>query len=78
MPPVALHIARLPRFLCFFSLCRAPILNEHSGVVANYDHTSEWVHWVRACIGIAMQWVTLRKSLLAFLLPVRKMQFSLY
>jgi hypothetical protein len=30
------------------------------------------------CIGIAMRWVTLRKSLLAFLLPARKMQFSLH
>ena len=43
-------------------------LKKHTGVVANCDHTSEWVHWVHACIGIAMQWVTLRKSLLAFLL----------
>jgi hypothetical protein len=51
---------------------------DYSGVVANCDHMSEWVHWVRACIGIAMLWVTLRKSLLAFLLPARKMQFSLY
>ena len=46
--------------------------------MANCDHTSEWVHWVRACIGIAMLWVTLRKSLLTFLLPACKMQFSLY
>ena len=59
-------------------LCRSPMLNESSGVVANCDHMSEWVHWVRACIGIAMRWVTLRKSLLTFLLPARKMQFSLY
>jgi hypothetical protein len=22
--------------------------------VANCDHTSKWVHWVHACIGIAM------------------------
>jgi hypothetical protein len=29
-------------------------------------------------IGIAMRWVTLRKPLHAFLLPARKMQFSLY
>jgi len=48
------------------------------GVVANCDHTSEWVHRVRACIWIAMGWVMLRKSLLAFLLPVCKMQFCLY
>jgi len=45
---------------------------------ANCDHTSKWVHWVYVCIWIALRWVTLRKSLLAFLLPVRKMQFSLY
>jgi len=61
---------------CFFSFCRSSILNDHSGVVANCDYTSEWVHWVRACIGIAMGWVMLRKSLLTFLLPARKMQFS--
>ena len=61
-----------------FSLCRSPILNEHSGILANCDHTSEWVYLVRPCIGIAMQWVKLRKSLLAFLPAARKMQFSLY
>jgi len=38
----------------FFSLCRSPIWNKHSGVVANCDHTSDWVHWVHACIRIAM------------------------
>jgi len=68
IPRVALHIALRSQFRSFFSLCRSPILNKHSGVVGNCDHTSEWVHWVHACIGIAMQWVTLRKSLLAFLL----------
>jgi len=78
IPRVTLHIALRSLFHRFFLLCRSPILNERSGVVANCDHTSEWVHWVRACIGIAMRWVTLRKSLLAFLLPERKMQFSLY
>jgi hypothetical protein len=36
------------------------------------------VHWIRASIMIAMQWVMLRKTLLAFLLPARKMQFSFY
>jgi hypothetical protein len=51
--------------------------NYHSGVVANCDHTSEWVNWVWACIRITMRWVTLRKSVLACLLPVGKMQFSL-
>jgi len=78
IPPVALHIALQSLFHRFFSLCRFPILNDHSGVGANCDHTSEWIHWVHACIWIAMRWVTLRKSLLTFLLPVRKMQFSLY
>jgi len=43
---VALHIALQSLFRCFFSLCRYSIVNEHCGVVANYDHTSEWVHWV--------------------------------
>jgi hypothetical protein len=74
---VALYIALRSLFHCLFAFCRSPILNDHSGVVANCDNTSEWVHWVRACIGIAMRWVTLRISLVAFLLPARKMQFSL-
>ena len=43
---VALHIALRSQFRRFFSLCRYPIVNEHCGVVANCDHTSEWVHWV--------------------------------
>jgi hypothetical protein len=62
------------------SLCIlwSPILNDHSGVVANCDNMSEWVDWVRGCIGITMCRVTLRISLLAFLLPARKMQFFLY
>jgi len=74
---VALYIALRSLFHSLFASCRSPILNDHSGVVANCDNTSEWVHWVCACIGIAMQWVTLRISLLAFLLRARKMQFSL-
>jgi hypothetical protein len=74
---VALYIALRSLFHCLFPFCRSPILNDHSGVVANCNNTSEWVYWVRACIGIAMRWVTLRISLLAFLLPARKMQFSL-
>ena len=52
---VALHIALRSLFHRFFSLCRDPNLNKHSGVVANCDHTSECIHWVHACIGIAMQ-----------------------
>jgi hypothetical protein len=75
---VALHIALWSVLHQFFSLFRSSIINEQCGVVGNSDRTSEWVHWVRACIGIAMQWVTLQKSLLVFLLPARKMQFSLY
>ena len=47
---VALHIALRSLFRRFFSLCQSPIVHKHSGVV---DHTSEWVHWVHACIGIA-------------------------
>ena len=66
--PVMLHIALWSPFRRFFSLCWSPILNKQSEVVANCDHMSEWVHWVHDCIGIAMQWVMLRKSLLTFLL----------
>jgi len=76
--PVALYIALRSLFHCLFAFCRSPIVNDHSRVVANCDNTSKWVHWVRACIGIAMQWVTLRISLLVFLLPARKIHFSLY
>jgi hypothetical protein len=75
---VALYIALRSLSYCLFAFCRSPILNDHSGIVANCDNTSKWVHWVRACIGIAMRWVTLRIFLLAFLLHQRKMQFSLY
>jgi hypothetical protein len=74
---VALYGALQSLIHCLFAFCRSPIVNNHCGVVANCDNTSEWVHWVRACIGIAMQWVTLRISLHVFLLAVRKMQFSL-
>ena len=55
-----------------------PVLYDHSGVLANCDSTSEFVHWVHHCIRIAMRWVTLRISLHVFLLPVRTMQFSVY
>ena len=54
IPRVEQHIALRSLFRRFFSLCRSPILNNHSGVVAICDHTSEWVHCVHACIGIAM------------------------
>jgi len=59
IPPVVLHIALRSEFHNFFSLCRSPILNEHSGVVANRAHMSEWVHWVHSFIRIPMQWATL-------------------
>jgi hypothetical protein len=55
MPRVALHIALWSLFRPFFTLCRSPYLNKHAGVVANYDHTVECVHWVHTCIRIAMQ-----------------------
>jgi len=54
IPRVELHIALRSPFCRFFLLCRSPILNKHSGVVANCDHTSEWVHCIHACIRIAM------------------------
>jgi hypothetical protein len=54
-----LHITRKLQLRQFFSLCQSPISNENSCVVANSDHTSEWVHWVHASIGIAMEWVML-------------------
>ena len=57
-----------PSDLRFFSLCRSPILNKDSVVVASCDHMSEWVDWIHACIEIAMQLVTQRISLLTFLL----------
>jgi len=64
IPRVVLHIALPLPFRSFFSLCRSPILNKHSGIVANCDHTSEWVHLVHACIGIAMQ-TTAQKDIIA-------------
>jgi len=48
------------------------------GLKANCDHSSEWDHRACACIGIALRCVRLPKSLLAFLLPVCKMQFTHY
>jgi len=45
---------------------------------AHCNYTSKWVCWACTCIGIAMQWFTLRKPLLAFLLYARKMKFSHY
>jgi len=78
IPCVAMHIVLPSQCHHLFSLYWSPISNEHCVIVANCDHTSERVHWVRACIGISMQWVTLQKPLLALLLPVRNMQFSHY
>jgi hypothetical protein len=54
IPRVELHIALRSLFRRFFSLCWPPTLNKHPGVLANCDHTSDWVHCVHACIGIAM------------------------
>ena len=54
IPCVTIHIALRSPFRRFISLCRPPTLNKHSGVVGNCDHTSEWVHCVHACIGIAI------------------------
>jgi hypothetical protein len=54
IPRITLHIALQLLFHQFFSLCRSPILNKHSGIGANCDHMSEWVHWVPACIWNAM------------------------
>jgi hypothetical protein len=78
IPRVMLQITFRLLFHSVFSLGQSPVLNEHFGIVANCDHTSEWVDWVYACIRIAMRWVTLRKSFLVFLLPLHTMQFSLY
>jgi len=78
LPHITLHIALPLRFTHLFSLTQCPVLNQYSSIVANWNHMSEWVHWVRACIGIAIGWVTPRKPLLVFLLPACKMQFSLY
>jgi len=54
MPGVGLHIALWSPCRRFFSLCRSPILNTQSGIVANCDHKSEWVHCVHVWIGIEM------------------------
>ena len=51
---IALHIALRSTFRRFFSLCWSALLSKHSGVVANCEHTSEWVHWEHASIWIAM------------------------
>jgi hypothetical protein len=53
IPHIALHIALQLLFHRVFSLHRSPILHEHSGVVANCDHTQEWVNLVCSSIGIA-------------------------
>jgi hypothetical protein len=38
---VALYIALWSLFHCLFAFCRSPILNDHSGVVANCDNKTE-------------------------------------
>ena len=55
MPCVAFQIALWKLFHRFFTLCQSPNLNKQSSGGANCDHTSECVHWVQACIRIAMQ-----------------------
>jgi len=77
IPCIAFHIPLEVQFGHCFSLFRSRISNEHSGIVGNCNHTSEWVHIVHPCIRIAMQWVMLQKSLLVFLLPGHKKQFFL-
>jgi hypothetical protein len=54
IPSVVLHIALQSLFGHFIFLCPSPIIRKHSGVGANGDHMSEWVHWVHACIRIEM------------------------
>jgi hypothetical protein len=78
IPRLTLYIALTVRGHFLFAFCRSPILNAHSGFVANCDYLSEWAHWVHSCIVIPMQWLMLWISQLAFLLPVCKMEFSLY
>ena len=78
IPLVALHISFRLLFHHYFSLCLSPTSNKHTSIVAKCNHMSEWVHWVRTCIRIAMQWVTLPKTFLTFLHPACKLQFSHY
>jgi len=78
IPHVALQISLQMQFRYCFSLFWSQNVTEHSGVVANCDHTSEWVHWVHTSIGIAMQLVMLQKSLLVFLPPAHKIQFCIH
>jgi hypothetical protein len=72
------HNTLPPQFVDFFSLCQSRIVNVHSGVLTNCDHTSEWIHWVGAFIRIDMEWAVQEHPLLPFILPVRNIQFSLY
>jgi len=47
---VALHIAFQSRFHLVVSHHLSSILNAHTCVGGNSDHTSDWVHWEHACI----------------------------
>ena len=78
IPRIASHVALRSLFHHIFFLCRSPIPNQHAGIVANCDDTSELVHWVCACMGMAIRWAMLQKSLVAFLRPVPQIQFSPY
>ena len=51
---VVLHTVRFSLFRRFILLCMSPISTIHWGIGANCDHTSEWVQWVHAFIGIAI------------------------
>jgi len=78
IPGAASHIALSSQFHRFFLLYQSLIGNDHSDIVATIDHTSGWVHWALAWLGISMRWGKLRKPLLSFVLPARTMQFSPY
>jgi len=52
---IAVFINLWSLFHHFFSFCRSPVLNDHSGDVANCDHTSEWIDCVHMWIGIWMR-----------------------
>jgi len=51
IPCVALHIALHSLFHCFFSLCRSPILNEHSG-----GEGQLWPYLGMGALGTRLHW----------------------
>ena len=52
VPCVTLNIALRSQFQHSFSLCRCPIFNEHTDVVANCDYSSEWVIGYAHALGL--------------------------